>query len=132
MGLSLCRTILFVKDMRTMSLFYRDQLGLAAVDESGSDWKVYQAGAIEFALHEVPEPWRSDINIEDPPEARYTVPVKLVFFVENVREARAELEARGVEFSDDGPGNEPVELVRCDLVDPEGNIVQLTSERGSL
>lgn len=124
-SLTLFRTVLFVKDMLAMSIFYRDVLGLPAVDEAADDWKVYSAGTIEIALHQIPQPWCDEIVISDPPAAREESPQKLVFVVHDLELCRDQLVGKGAHLVDNKFLNPPDQLLRCDFLDPEGNVFQL-------
>ena len=64
-------------------------------------------------------------RIADPPEARSDAVTKLVFRVDDLAAARRALHAQGVievhqEFLSEPP-------VRCDFLDPEGNVFQISS-----
>lgn len=126
--LQLCRSIVFVKDMEKMTAFYRDVLSLAPQpgEYPTQEWLAFDAGPVQLALHRIPEPWNSQITIDEPPSPRAGAATKLVFLVENLEEARDELLARGVRLSDNPNLNAPGEFVRCDFLDPEGNVFQLT------
>ncbi len=122
----LCRVILFAKDMRRMTAFYRDVLGLAPreTDEPIAGWLVLQAGGCELALHQIPEPIAAGIEIDDPPQVRAGTPIKVCFTVDDVAKTWETLVARGVQMLTP-PAVEEGVMVRCDGVDPEGNVFQL-------
>lgn len=128
MKTQLTRSIIFVKDMTKMTAFYRDVLGLTPQpgELPPEEWLVFDAGPVQLALHRVPEPWNEQVEITDPPVPRSGAPTKLVFLVEDLESARDELVARGVRMTDNPNLNRPGELVRCDFLDPEGNVFQLT------
>jgi catechol 2,3-dioxygenase-like lactoylglutathione lyase family enzyme len=72
------RAIVFVKDLERMKAFYRDRLGLAVLHE--------EPGWIELdgvALHAIPPAIAAHIAIEDPPRARESTPIKLVFVTDD-------------------------------------------------
>jgi extradiol dioxygenase family protein len=127
--LELCRAILFVKDMDKMADYYCNTLGVTQQSDDNPDWRTFDTGAGQLAFHSIPEPWREDVQISDPPETRHSATVKLVFYVENLEQARDELIGKGIDVPDNANLNAPGEFVRFDIVDPEGNVVQLTSER---
>lgn len=114
-----------------MSAFYQEVLGLTRADDASDDdesWQAFEAGsALQFALHQIPAPWRDDIAISDPPLAREDAPTKLVFHVGDLTAARDHLVAAGVVLMENQFLNAPGEFVRLDFLDPEGNVVQLTS-----
>ena len=122
----LTRSIIFAKDMKKMTAFYRDVLGL--VPQPGKytpdEWLAFDAGSVQLALHKIPESGSVQVKLADPPNPRWSAPTKLVFFVEDLENARDALLALDVKMMDSF--NEPGEFVRCDFIDPEGNIFQLT------
>jgi len=129
MNLQLARSILFAKDMSRLTAFYGDSLGLSVLQSEfpPDEWVEFAAGSCNFALHRIPNPWAADVEIEDPPVVRQGAPTKLVFRVEDLEAARATLKQRGVTELDPGVINAPGERVRCDFVDPEGNVFQLST-----
>jgi catechol 2,3-dioxygenase-like lactoylglutathione lyase family enzyme len=128
MKVSLSRVILFALDVPSLAAFYQQALGLRPLpsEHSPEEWADLGSGGARLALHRVPSPWRDDIDIADPPAVRHGSHHKPVFHVDNLAAACRELDAKGVlravaaDRADD-------ELVRCDFVDPEGNVFQLTS-----
>ena len=124
MQYELAGSILFARDMEKMARFYRDVLGLEPVpsDYPPEEFLPLCAGAAIVSLHEIPSPYRDGIEIADPPEPRSGTPIKLVFRVDDVLKAREDLIGRGVQM------RQPfMEGSRCDGIDPEGNVFQLTS-----
>ena len=111
--MDLLEIILYVDDMAGQVAFYRDKLGLTvsypaeADDYSGEMWVTFATGGCTLALHGGGTP-------EAVPHAS-----KIVFHVEDVEQARAELMAKGVEL---GAIIEAAPGVRlCNGTDPEGN-----------
>jgi predicted enzyme related to lactoylglutathione lyase len=129
-SLKLFRTVLFVKNVSVMARFYRDVLGLSSVADSDDNWQVYSAGGFEVALHQIPKPWCDEIVITDPPTPREESPHKLIFLVDDLVAARDELIERGAHIMDNKFLNPSGQLLRCDFLDPEGNVFQVTSEAG--
>ena len=97
--------------------------------EHGVDgWQRFATGGpCELALHAIPAQYRDGIEIAEPAEARHGRPIKFVLRVEDATKARDELAAKGARFVDAGPAADGP-LVRFDLLDPEGNVVQLSQE----
>jgi catechol 2,3-dioxygenase-like lactoylglutathione lyase family enzyme len=126
------RVILFAKDVARLGAFYRDVLGFAAVEtgHEAAEWMLLETGGAELALHRVPDPWNAGIEITDPPSVRHASPHKPVFVVDDLRAIRDRLLARGVVALDTGPANPPGELLRCDFVDLEGNVFQISGPGG--
>lgn len=128
--------ILFVKDLPTMTRFYRDVLGLPHLPErSAPGWEEFGSGNIPapgmrsadpidadgaiLALHAIPWEFARDMVIADPPTPRTETPIKLVFAVDDVMAERARLVAAGVTMGDLRPWD------ACDGLDPEGNVFQI-------
>jgi catechol 2,3-dioxygenase-like lactoylglutathione lyase family enzyme len=121
----LARAILFAKDMARMTTFYRDTLGLPAIDVSTpSDWVTLDAGGVELALHAIPLEIASKIVIVDPPERRGETPLKLVFFVPDIASTFERLVRHGVSMSE--PRTFGTRTF-CDGLDPEGNVFQIAN-----
>lgn len=122
------RVILFVKDMAPMTTFYHDVLGLVPLksEHPPEEWQPFGTGGdCALALHRIGADYREQIEIADPAEPRYGSPAKFVLFVDDVPKTREALAAKGVrftntEFLSDGP------LERFDILDPEGNVVQIS------
>lgn len=114
------RAIVFAKDLARMTEFYRDVLGLAALPErTQSGWVELDAGGATLALHAIPTSIAATIDIGDPPRRRSETPIKLVLEVDDLAATRAALVTRGAVVS------EPTAWGSCDVLDPEGNVVQL-------
>ena len=114
-------TILFVKHFDRMVRFYADTLGLKAEEEQAG-WMLFALGDSRFALHAIPPEYAEDIQIDDPPAARWETPFKPVFYVEDLATAVSALLEQQVT-----PAQSDVERMhgRVDFVDPEGNVFQI-------
>ena len=103
--------ILFVKDMRTVTAFYRDIIGLLPDEEQpfpAHRFFRFDTGQCKFCLH----------SASKPNGGRQ----KIVFHVESVKAVHDGLKVKGLrlrllEKSDDG-------LACFDISDPEGNRIQ--------
>jgi predicted enzyme related to lactoylglutathione lyase len=110
MDLALKRIVLFTPDMKRLTKFYGDVLGLRLkIDEP--NYKEFDAGGCGIALH----------NGASRVGAR---PPKLSFSTEDIAATRAALIARGAKLGElkSAPG-----LTRCEGKDPDGNPFQLSS-----
>jgi catechol 2,3-dioxygenase-like lactoylglutathione lyase family enzyme len=110
MKLQVRRIIIFAKNMKTMTRFYEEQVGIPVLHREDG-FVDLDGGGIKIALHRAstPRPGRT----------------KICFYAEDVSAARAELIARGVPMGKDpGPG---AGLKLCDGKDPEGNTIQLSN-----
>jgi catechol 2,3-dioxygenase-like lactoylglutathione lyase family enzyme len=83
---------LYVRDLQVSRRFFEDTLGLRVIEEDDASVK-YDAGHAILALNRA-----ADYGITLPDEHDHSTDI--VFLVDNVDEARAALEARGVQFTE--------------------------------
>ena len=105
--------IVFVKDMKNVTAFYVDVLGLELEEEQPFDIKKFvkiKTGQCKLCLH----------SASKPNEGRH----KMVFTVESVKEKYDELKAKKLRLKKLDPPN-PEGLAMFQLKDPEGNIIQI-------
>lgn len=106
----------WTSDMDRAVRFYGQVLGLRLVHQDQSKWAEFDAGPLRLALHAAVE--------DRAPEPGGTV----VFRVEDLDAARAEIEGRGTEFEE--PAGEIEGYARfASLRDPDGNRVDLIEYR---
>ena len=107
--MKMARVILFTSQIKAMSSFYGEVIGLKQVtDEKG--WKEFAAGGVTIALHSGPaSPGRKG--------------PKIVFHAQDVPVTRATLVGRGARFGKVRQG----EFCLCDGKDPDGNPIQLSN-----
>jgi catechol 2,3-dioxygenase-like lactoylglutathione lyase family enzyme len=118
--MKLALAMIFAKDVERMTTFYRDGLGLRPVPgESSPGWVVFDAGGARFALHAIPPDIAAGIHIEAPPEERSDTAIKLTFATDALDAICARLPGLG------GSLRPPRGSGARDVVDPEGNIIQL-------
>jgi catechol 2,3-dioxygenase-like lactoylglutathione lyase family enzyme len=112
MKLQVRRVMLFARNMKTMTRFYEEQLGLRVLERSGG-FVDLDGGGCNIALHRTTtaQPGRT----------------KICFYTEDVSATRAELMGRGVPMGKDAGAGSGLKL--CDAKDPEGNIIQLSNRR---
>lgn len=122
----IARVILFAKDIAAMAAFYRDVVGLSpvATPDDSEDWRAFDAGGCQLALHAIPARYAEHIEITTPPEPREGSPMKVAFFAPDVAAAREALVRRGARM---GEVQRFGDLVMCDGVDPEGNVFQFAN-----
>ncbi len=114
MTLAIFRIIYFTNQMKTMTAFYRDVIGLSPIGDPESDpsnFLEFDAGACTIALHK---------GSPGTPASRN----KIVFYTDNVAKTREELIARGAKM---GTFNPKSTLRLCDGKDPEGNKFQISN-----
>jgi catechol 2,3-dioxygenase-like lactoylglutathione lyase family enzyme len=109
----LMEVILYVKNMSAQVAFYRDMLGLRVkapqdvVDFRDVYWVEFETGACTLVLHGGGE---RRLDVDAP---------KIVFRVQDIQAARADLLVRGVQVGDVRSPASGVFV--CDGVDPDGN-----------
>jgi predicted enzyme related to lactoylglutathione lyase len=118
------RIIIYVGDVETCANFYRDVFGFTALPNTlpAREWLELETGGCRLAFIKAHGP-DGPINS---PTGGPTNPHKIVFFVEDVFAARAELIAKGAKM-----GNACTfgSVVLCDGSDPEGHVFQLSNRR---
>ncbi|UWZ86777.1 VOC family protein [Occallatibacter riparius] len=118
-------SMIYVKDLERMKSFYADLLGIQPTD-STEGWVSFDADGMLLALHAIPAEIAAGIEIAYPAVLREDAAVKLLFEMPDVEAARERLESLGTQTLR-RPWQRAGEA--CDVVDPEGNIVQLRSAR---
>jgi predicted enzyme related to lactoylglutathione lyase len=104
-----------------MVAFYEMSLGLKPIKETRMDsWAEFDMGGSSFALHAIPAPIASQIEVSSPPQPRESNPVKLIFEVEDLEMEVRRLTTLGLSILQRPWGT-------FDGIDPEGNIFQITS-----
>jgi predicted enzyme related to lactoylglutathione lyase len=114
--------VIFSINVRRLAVFYESVLGAVPSDESSGDIRLINERD-EVLIHSIPEKIGREITITSPPAPRDNSPLKPVFDVVSLQRALGSVEATGGVvtsrgFSLDG-------LTRRDVLDPDGNIIQL-------
>jgi predicted enzyme related to lactoylglutathione lyase len=119
--------VIFAVNVEALATFYEAVLGLSPSPMPGDSKKDIRLGGkhSELLIHSIPERISKTIVIESPPVVREESAMKPVFDVESMTNALEQVQALGGvvterSFTLDG-------LTRHDIVDPEGNVVQLRS-----
>jgi len=117
--------VIFAVNVKAMAYFYQAVAGFSADPRPGDSKKDIRLGkgGEELLIHSIPPQIAKTIVIETPPLAREESAMKPVFDVESLASALEQVTIRGGLITDrtftlDG-------LTRHDIVDPEGNVVQL-------
>jgi len=118
--------VLYVVDLDRMTAFYRDALGLEAAGghDGGADLRC--AGSV-LHLVQVPPAVAAGIVIGSPAERREDTPIKLLLPVNDVAATARRAAAGGGQVDEDAQPWEWQGTLRLDVVDPEGNVVQLVA-----
>jgi predicted enzyme related to lactoylglutathione lyase len=121
--------VIFAKNKKRVSAFYRRTLGLEAAEEEPSHDLLLGPG-VELVIHAIPRKYAADITITRPPQVREDTPLKPVFAVPELDAVRAAAKATGgflkpAEAAWDIRGHTVL-----DGWDPEGNVVQFRQRKG--
>jgi predicted enzyme related to lactoylglutathione lyase len=116
--------VLYAKDVERLVAFY-SRVASLTLRHSEEDHAVVDSPAFQLVILQIPRDIAQSITIAQPPVRRERTPIKLVFFVENIEQARSAAAALGggLNAADrewDYQGHKV-----CDGFDPEGNVFQL-------
>lgn len=113
MNLQAKRFIIFTNQMKPMTEFYRDTLGLPVAENTvnPAEFIQFDAGGFNIALHK---------GAPGKPATRN----KIAFYAKDVGKTREELLKRGVKM---GKLTEGKVWHLCDGKDPEGNVIQISN-----
>lgn len=125
-------SVIYVIDLPKMGAFYEQCFGLVTVDSADSH-RVLESEAWLLTLVKAPSRIAATIQITDPPRRRTDAPVKLVFAVRSIGETRTRAAELGGQIDPVDTQWEFRGSLRCDGIDPEGNVIQLRqfSARGN-
>jgi hypothetical protein len=107
-----------------MRRFYSECFGLRTA-ETTETYCVLESDAWTLSLVVVPVEIAATIQLADPARARDDVPVKLAFAVASIDDLRVPLTKLGGQIDPDVDPWDFRGLRHCDVIDSEGNIVQL-------
>jgi predicted enzyme related to lactoylglutathione lyase len=115
--------VIFAKNKRRVSAFYRQTLGLVAAEEAPSH-DLLQGPGIEIVIHAIPRKVAASIIITKPPQVREDTPIKPVFWVSDLGAVRNAVEATGGFLKPTEAAWQIRGATVLDGWDPEGNVVQ--------
>lgn len=115
--------VVFAKNKQRVSAFYRQTLGLQAVEEAPSH-DLLQAPGIEVVIHAIPPKVAAQIEITNPPEVRADSALKPTFVVDDLESVRAAALATGGHLKPAAGAWQFRGTTVLDGWDPEGNVVQ--------
>ena len=117
--------VIFAVNVKAMADFYQAVAGFSADPRPGDSKKDIRLGKgdEELLIHSIPARIAKTIVFDSPPTAREDSAMKPIFDVDSLSGALEQVTLRGGlvterTFTLDG-------LTRYDIVDPEGNVVQL-------
>ena len=116
--------VVFSVDVPRLSAFYRAVLVANAYHEPSGDIRVLNDRE-EVLIHTVPTSVAKSIEIRTPPEPRDGSAIKPVFDVGSLEAALHQVEANGGVVT--GRSFTIGGLTRHDVLDPDGNVIQLRS-----
>ena len=121
--------VIFAVNVKALASFYEAVLGLSPSPKPGDTKKDIRLGGkgIELLIHSIPPKIAKTIVVKSPPAARDIAAMKPVFDVKSLSKAEEQVTLRGgvvtkTTFTLDG-------LTRRDVLDPEGNVIQLRSAK---
>src|ERR1044071_5339245 len=115
--------VLFAKNKKRVSAFYRATLGLEAV-ESETSHDLLRGSTYEIVVHSIPRKIAANIEITDPPAVRDRAVIKPTFVVKSLEQVPEAAQKTGGSLK---PAAEAWRFRGCvvlDGTDPEGNQVQ--------
>jgi predicted enzyme related to lactoylglutathione lyase len=116
--------VLYVKRLERMRRFYSECFALRTAETTDA-YCVLESDAWTLTLVVVPEEIAATIHLADPARARDDVPVKLAFAVSSIDDLRVPLTELGGQIDPDVDPWDLRGLRHWDVIDPEGNVVQL-------
>jgi hypothetical protein len=114
--------VVFTVDVSRLARFYEAVLDARPLVEPSGDIRLV-SDSEEVLIHSIPDRIAKTIEISSPPEPRHGSPTKPVFDVGTLQSALDVVKAQGGVITDnvftiDG-------LTRHDVLDPDGNVIQL-------
>ena len=120
--------VLFAKDLPRVAKFYEEILSMTVVLVN-HNLIVLESAQLQLVVHAIPEQIAQSIQITSPPVRRTDLPIKLLFAVASIAEARSKASALGGALSPKDEEWEAGAFRACDGHDPEGNILQFRENR---
>ncbi len=114
--------VVFSVNVGRMAAFYEAILGARPLVESSGDIRLV-SDREEIVLHSIPEDIARTIDISSPPVPRDGLPIKPVFDLDSLESALGVVQAKGGVVTDRGFSLDG--LTRHDVLDPDGNVIQL-------
>jgi hypothetical protein len=119
--------VIFAVNVKALASFYQAVLGISPVPQPGDTKKDIRLGGkgLELLIHSIPPRISKNIVVNSPPVPRGIAAMKPVFDVKSLSKAEEQVNLLGgvvtkVTFTLNG-------ITRRDVLDPEGNVIQLRS-----
>ena len=119
--------VLFAKKLDQVAAFYSNVLGLREVNRD-DDHILLESPGFQLVVHRVPGHAATSDGSE-PSVRRASAAFKPVFFVQSLENVRAMAKAHGGTMEPKDMEWSFNDLVVCDALDPEGNVVQFRETR---
>jgi predicted enzyme related to lactoylglutathione lyase len=116
--------VLFTINLISLADFYERVAGMARV-RTEADHIVLVKGRFQLSVHQIPEPYASNIKITIPPAVRETSAVKLAFHVADIERARQTANQFGGAIHPPEREWHYEGMKVCDGHDPDGNQFQI-------
>jgi len=116
------KVVLWVSDLDAQMCFYADLLGLA-VDMRDEGFAELSNAVNSVLLHELPIEYRAVVPLIEQLPAQDEVAIKPVFLVDDIEAARVRAKGSIATFPRDEVTHGTAKYL--DVVDPEGNVIQL-------
>jgi hypothetical protein len=121
-SLEMSSLVVFSINVRRLAIFYGILLDAEPRDEPSGDIRLMNERD-EVLIHSIPKKIAKDIEITSPPAPRDNSALKPVFDVVSLESALSSVEAMGGVVT--GRGFSLDGLSRRDVLDPDGNVIQL-------
>jgi predicted enzyme related to lactoylglutathione lyase len=115
--------VVFAKNKKRVSAFYRQTLGLTAIEEHASH-DLLRGPGIELVIHAIPRKIAATITLTKPPSVRDDTPLKPAFVVKSLDAVRSAAAATGGFLKPIEAAWQIRGATVLDGHDPEGNVVQ--------
>ena len=119
--------VIFAQDVNKVAAFYQAVIGLSPSPREGDSKKDLRLakGSEEILIHSIPAHIARTFTVQSPPTPRDDCAMKPIFDVQSLTESLEQVPIKGgvvtdMTFTLDG-------LTRRDVLDPEGNVIQLRS-----
>lgn len=116
--------VIYAKDLLKIAEFYKSIAALE-VRETEKDFIKLESDTFQLIVLQAPKYIAEAIVIDEPQRVREETPIKLIFFVSSIRQARATAKELGGALYDDEKTWVFENYNVCDGYDPEGNVFQL-------
>jgi hypothetical protein len=116
--------VIYALDLGRMSEFYTNVAGLR-MTHAGEENAILKSNTFQLTIVKIPPDIAATIEIKSPPVRREDTPIKLVFPVASIQEARNMAAQYGGELDSVEHEWEFQGQKVCDGYDPEGNVLQV-------